>query len=85
MDILERLLKHDTWTTRHLLSRCRELMPGQLDRPFDIGQGTLRATLVHLIWNIEAWTDLMVGRPLRAKPAGERGGNLICCYCFSYG
>ena len=76
MDILERLLKHDTWTTRQLLSRCRELTPGQLDQRFDIGQGTLRATLVHLIWNIEAWTDLMIGRPRRAKPAGERAASV---------
>ena len=25
MDILDRLLKHDAWTTRQLLQRCKEL------------------------------------------------------------
>jgi hypothetical protein len=37
MDILDRLLGHDAWTTRQLLLRCRDLTDAQLDREFDIG------------------------------------------------
>jgi uncharacterized damage-inducible protein DinB len=64
VDILDRLLKHDTWTTRQLLVRARELSDAQLDRPFDLGNGSLRATFAHVIGNMEVWTDLIAGRPV---------------------
>jgi len=64
MDLLDRLLQHDAWTTRQLLSLCEDLADEQLDRQFDIGHRSVRATLAHLIWNMEAWGDLMAGRPV---------------------
>src|SRR5687768_18422166 len=71
MDLLDRLLGHDAWTTRELLLRCRGLSDEQLDRVFPIGHGTLRATFEHTVWNIEVWTDLMWGRVVRARPRRE--------------
>ncbi len=68
MDLLDRLLGHDAWTTRQLLGRCQQLTDRQLDRQFDIGHRTVRATLLHIIRNIEVWTDLMNGQ-LVAKDA----------------
>jgi uncharacterized damage-inducible protein DinB len=65
MDILDRLLGHDAWTTRQLLLRCRELTDEQLDRGFDIGDRSLRETLLHILENMEAWTDRMAMRPGR--------------------
>jgi len=53
MDILVRLLGHDAWTTRQLLLRCRELTDAQLDRPFDIGDRSLRVTFLHILENME--------------------------------
>jgi uncharacterized damage-inducible protein DinB len=67
MDLLDRLLGHDAWTTRQLLLRCRELTDEQLDRRFDIGDRSLRETFVHVIENMEAWTDRMAMRPGRAE------------------
>jgi uncharacterized damage-inducible protein DinB len=61
VDLLDRLLGHDAWTTRQLLDRCGELSDEQLDRPFDIGHRTLRATFQHIIFNMEAWSALMAG------------------------
>ena len=49
MDLLDRLLGHDAWTTRELLLRCRGLGDEQLDRTFPIGHGTLRATFEHTV------------------------------------
>ena len=75
MDLLDRLLGHDAWTTRQLLLRCRGLTDEDLDRRFDIGHETLRATLVHLIGNMEVWTDLLDERPVRSGaelPAAAR-------------
>jgi uncharacterized damage-inducible protein DinB len=75
MDILDRLLAHDVWTTRQLLLRCHELSEEQLDREFDIGHRSVRATLAHIIGNMECWTDLIAQRPPRTPlwtdPAGR--------------
>ena len=69
MTLLERLLRHDQWTTQQLLELCRRLSSEQLDREFDIGHRSVRATLVHMIFNIEAWADSMAGRPIRREQA----------------
>lgn len=67
MDILDRLLRHDAWTTRQILLRCTNLTDVELDQRFDIGNGSLRATLLHIIDNMEVWTDLMYERPVREQ------------------
>ncbi len=61
MDLLDRLLGHDVWTTRQLIERCTELSDEQLDRRFDIGHGSVRATFQHIISNMESWSGLMAG------------------------
>jgi uncharacterized damage-inducible protein DinB len=71
MDLLDRLLGHDHWTTRELLLRSQHLTDEQLDRPFPIGHATLRATCEHMIWNIEVWTDLICLRPRRPHPGPD--------------
>ena len=63
MDVLDRLLGHDCWTTARLLELSRGLTDAQLDQPFDIGRRTLRATFDHMIINVGAWTALMAERP----------------------
>ena len=64
MDLLDRLLGHDRWATARLMDLSRGLTDAQLDRPFDIGHRTLRATFEHMIFNVEAWTAEMDGRPI---------------------
>jgi len=73
MDMTERLLRHDAWTTRQFLHRSLELCDEQLDREFDIGHRSLRRTFVHIIANMECWCDLMAGQPQRthSSPAGR--------------
>jgi uncharacterized damage-inducible protein DinB len=70
MDLLDRLLLHDSWTTRKLLLTCRQLDDADLDREFDLALRTVRATLSHIVRNVEAWTDLMHERDVRAVPDG---------------
>jgi uncharacterized damage-inducible protein DinB len=64
LTVLDRLIGHDAWTTRQVLQRARELVPERWDQPFDVGHGTLRETLHHMIGNVETWTDLMEGREI---------------------
>jgi uncharacterized damage-inducible protein DinB len=76
VDLLDRLLEHDRWTTAQLLDLCRPLTDEQLDRPFDIGHRSLRATLDHLIFNIEVWAGLMNGR-ITARADVHRGETSV--------
>jgi len=66
MDLLDRLLGHDAWTTRQLLRLSGGLDDAQLDREFDLGLKTLRKTFLHIVRNMEVWSDLMAGGPVRA-------------------
>lgn len=61
MDILDRLLAHDAWTTRQILERCRELSTTQIRAKFGAGHESVHETLVHMIGNVRVWTDLMSG------------------------
>ena len=80
MDLLDRLLGHDAWTTRALLDRCAALDDAALDRPFEFGRRTLRITLAHIIRNMEVWSDLMAGGAVRPDagiaPAGRNVAGL---------
>ena len=76
MDLLDRLLGHDAWTTRKLLQLSAPLTDQQLDQEFDIAHRTVRATFIHIIANIETWTDLMCGNPMR-KARGQAIPELI--------
>ncbi len=71
MTILERLLGHDAWTTRQLLLRCRELSDEQLDRPFELGDKSLRETFHHLIDVMERHTGFLLGQTNTASHREE--------------
>ncbi len=77
MDVLDRLLGHDAWTTRELLLRSRHLADDELDRDFDIGHRTLRRTLLHIIRNMEVWTDLIAGVSVRENVGDRATGRSI--------
>ncbi|WP_216328559.1 DinB family protein [Deinococcus aestuarii] len=68
MDLLDRLLGHDAWTTARLIEQSRGLTDAQLDQEFDLGWRTVRATLGHIVENMEGWTDLMNAQPERTFP-----------------
>ena len=72
-DPLAVLLAHDRWATEQLLAACAPLTDAQLDRPFEIGRGSLRKTLVHLHDVIAGWDDAIAGHaetpPLPADAA----------------
>jgi uncharacterized damage-inducible protein DinB len=67
MDIIDRLLDHDTWTTRQLLLACMPLPDALLDKEFDIDHRSLRQTFLHMIGNMEVWTDLLYERPVHDR------------------
>ena len=76
MDLLDRLLGHDEWTTRQVLERAREVDPVDLHRPFDVGHGSFYETAVHMIANVRTWTDLMNGVATKANRPSWDGLSL---------
>ena len=72
MDILDRLIGHDAWTTRQLLLACQTLPAALLDQEFAIDHKSLRETFTHMIENMEVWTDL-----LYAREVADRTGSTM--------
>lgn len=71
INLLDRFLGHDARTTRRLLLLCQNLTDEQLDREFDIGHRTVRATFQHIIRSVKVWSDLMAGRLVTPKQAAQ--------------
>ncbi len=86
MDLLDRLLGHDRWTTAQLLERCRELRTEQWTQSFDLGHQTLQATFQHMIGNVRVWTDLMAARPMQqsSDEALSTANDLIAAWQSAY-
>lgn len=85
MDLLDRLLGHDVWSTSQILERCRELSPAQLHQPIDTGHETVLTTLRHMIGNVRVWTDLMLEREVRSSDACADGvDDLLAAWDAAY-
>ncbi len=63
IQILRRLHQYRAWSNRQLLHACRPLSREQLDAPFEIGQGSVWKSLVHLLAADSLWVDAFEGRP----------------------
>ncbi len=63
IQILRRLHQYRAWSNRQLLHACRPLSREQLDAPFEIGQGSVWKSLVHLLAADSLWLDAFEGRP----------------------
>lgn len=66
-DPLEILLAHNRWATRNVLEVCRGLTPEQFARPFEMGPGSLHATLLHVLGAMRGWGDMLAGREQRPR------------------
>ncbi|MCC6945611.1 MAG: DinB family protein [Thermomicrobiales bacterium] len=71
MDVYDRLLQYDEWATHELFAASSDLLDEQLDREFDIGHRTVRATFDHLITVIQGWMIEMGGQPGGSPPGGD--------------
>ena len=73
-DLLERLLRHNSWTTRQLIERARSLSPQQYVQRFDIGPGSVHDTLRHIISVMFGWADSIADRPRRPSLGADGEG-----------
>ena len=72
LDLLDRLLGHDRWMTARLLERSLDLTDEQLDQPFEVGLGSVRATFDHMVATVDHWTQLMTGQTPQPKRREQR-------------
>lgn len=84
MDLLDRMLGHDPWTTEHLLTMSKDLSDEQLDQEFDIGLRTLRQTFDHMLLALEFWTGYMEGRRVDWVPGRASIAEMIERHDRSY-
>ncbi|MEZ6241582.1 MAG: DinB family protein [Phycisphaerales bacterium] len=64
---VEILLAHNHWATRNILDACTKLSDAELDKPFEMGVGSLRATMTHLLGALRGWGDLLADREQRER------------------
>ena len=64
MDVVDRLLAHDRWTTDLYLTICKELPDDQWDQEIDVSFSSLRNTFDHMIGSAEFWLRQMLGEPV---------------------
>lgn len=64
---LDILLQHDRWATHQIIDACKKLTPEQFSQRFEMGPGSLQATITHMIGAINAWCDTLARRALRPR------------------
>jgi len=65
-DVVAILFAHCRSADAELLAIIRELTPEQLDRAFEMGLGSIRATYEHNLGALRGWADVFANRPRRA-------------------
>jgi uncharacterized damage-inducible protein DinB len=73
--ILHRLYEHRAWANANLLAAAASLSHEQLHQPFEIGQGTVWRSLVHMYAAEYVWLETLQGNPEALCP-GDLPGKL---------
>lgn len=71
LDRFQAFLRYSEWANEQLLRAAAGLSDEQLDRPFDMGRGSLRKTLMHLWAGESVWLSRWRGRTETPWPDEE--------------
>lgn len=66
-DPVEVMLKHNSWANAELIGACAPLADHQLDHAFEMGLGSIRATVTHIFGAMRGWTDFLAKQPQRDR------------------
>jgi len=78
VDLLKRLHQHRAWVNGNLLAAAAQLSEKQLQSPFQIGQGSVWNSLIHLHAAEYVWLETLLGDEAPLLPgdvAGKLPGN----------
>jgi len=67
IDPIEVMLAHNAWANAQLVEACKPLTDEQLDRAFEMGLGSLRPTVTHILGAMRGWTDFLAKREQRER------------------
>jgi uncharacterized damage-inducible protein DinB len=73
ISILQRLQQHRAWANEHLLAAAATLSDEQLRRSFEIGQGSVWRSLVHMYAAEYVWLETLLGDREALCPGDVRG------------
>ena len=68
VELIRRLHEHRRWANGRLLASAAVLGEAELRRPFQMGRGSLWATLVHLYGAEHVWLEVLLGRAEAVPP-----------------
>jgi uncharacterized damage-inducible protein DinB len=71
--ILDELFRFNAWANGRVLDLAENLTDQQLDERRELGQGTLRNTMFHLLTAEEIWLERWQGKPRRLFPVDAEG------------
>jgi uncharacterized damage-inducible protein DinB len=71
--ILDDLYCYNSWANDRIVRLCEGLTDAQLDEPRDIGFGSLRNTMFHILAAEEIWYERWTGVPWRPFPTDAGG------------
>lgn len=66
--LVDALLSYNNWANDRVISLCEGLSDDKLDQPREMGFGTLRATLFHILTADVIWLERWQGTPWRTFP-----------------
>lgn len=69
------LLETNVWALHNLVDAMEELSDDQLDAEFELGLGTLRKTVTHILAAMRGWADVLRGREQRERL--DEGGKVF--------
>jgi uncharacterized damage-inducible protein DinB len=73
VDVFKRLYQHRAWVNDNLLTAAAQLRPEQLRAPFQIGQGSLWKSLVHMYAAEYVWLEVLLGNETGLAPGDLPG------------
>ena len=73
---LDDLYRYNDWANDKVFALCEGLRDEQLDQPREMGFGSLRATLFHILVADQIWLERWLGKPWRTFPTGPDGISL---------
>jgi uncharacterized damage-inducible protein DinB len=71
--IIDDLYRFNSWANARIFALCDGLSDGQLDEPREIGFGTLRNTMFHILAAEEIWFERWTDVPWRSFPTDAQG------------
>ena len=74
--LFKSLYAHNDWANSKVLRLCEGLSDQQLDAPREMGFGSLRATLFHILAAEQVWLERWESAPWRPFPTDPQGMSL---------